>query len=682
MSDPIPSFHYDIAIAGSGFTGVYAARTLRRKLGREGAGKVALISDQNFLLFQPMLAEVCGSSISPLHVVNSTRLLCRDVNVLRSEITGIDLPSRTLTLNSGLYAGNARVTFDHLVLSVGSIVDVSRVPGMAEHGFLMKTVGDAMRLRTSLIDRMEEASLVRDEAALRRLLTFVVIGGGYSGVETAGQLMDLLQGSLRYFPALNPSYFRVVLVHSGAHLMPTIGEKLGAYAERKLRERGLTVLLNTRVRALTATKVFLDHGDPIESHTVVTTVGNAPHPLLLDLIRKHGLENDHGRIAVDAQLRVKGLENVWAAGDCAAVPAKAGGTCPATAQFALRQGSLIGRNVAASLAGKPLQPFTFQSLGELAAIGHHTAVAEILGMRFSGLPAWLMWRAIYLGKLPGLDRKLHVLIDWVFDLFFPREISLLRGAVSAPLREMHLEKGDAVGHPGDPARSLYIVKEGRIDLTDGQGLVRSVGAGDYFGEMALLANKPWIFTATATETTTLVALDAVSFHALAGASQSIQRFFEKSSRRFSQRAELGQRMAALPLELFDTQARALMTSPVTTLRQGMPLREALAIAREKHFASYPVLDGNGKALGIVEHADLTDVARHPDEGATLDAVPLLPCPSVLEDTPVPTLLERFARSGAPKLLVTTPDGCLVGVLSQLDLAAARVRLDEPNSNGG
>lgn len=679
MSDA-PSFHYDIAIAGSGFTGVYAARALRSLWGKEGAKRVALISDRNFLLFQPMLAEVCGSSISPLHVVNSIRLLCRDVNVLRAEITGIDLPSRTLTLDSGVYAGNARVTFDHLVLSVGSIVDVSRVPGMAEHGFLMKTVGDAIRLRTALIDRMEEASLLRDEAAIRRLLTFVVIGGGYSGVETAGQLMDLLAGALPYYPALNRSLFRVVLVHSGAHLMPTIGQKLGDYAARKLRERGLEVLLNTRVRALTATKAFLDNGVTVESHTVVTTVGNAPHPLLLDLIAKHKLENDRGRIAVDPQLRVKGLENVWAAGDCAAVPSAEGGTCPATAQFALRQGSLIGRNIAAAHAGKPLRPFTFKSLGELAAIGHHTAVAEILGMRFSGLPAWLMWRAIYLGKLPGLDRKLHVLLDWIFDLFFPREISLLRGTPTEPLREMHLEKGDEIGHPGDPARSLYIVKSGRVDITDGQGLVRSVGPGDYFGELALLNNRPWIFTATAAEETTLVALDGASFRALSGASQSIHRFFEKSSRRFSLRSELGQRMAELPLELFDTKARDLMTAPVTTLRQGMPLREALAVAREKHFASYPVLDAGGKPLGIVEHADLTDRASNPSVEATLDAVPLLPCPTVLEETPAPALLERFARSGASKLLVTSADGCLLGVLTQLDLAAARVRLDGHNGN--
>lgn len=488
-------------------------------------------------------------------------MFCRGVNVLCSTVTAVDLDARKLTLHAGDCIGTSEVQFKELVLALGSVVDLRRVPGMAEHGLPMKTVGDAIALRSSILDRLEEANLARGEDEMRRLLTFVVVGGGYSGVETAGQLMDLFQGVRRFYPGLEKAAPRVILIHSGPHLMPTIGEKLGAYSERKLRERGITVLLNSRVQAVTATRVFLTDGTSFESRTVVTTVGNAPHPLILDLCKKHNLPNDKGRLTVDATLRVPGRDGLWALGDCAAVPYVGGGLCPATAQFALRQGTLAGKNIAAVQKGKAPKPFTFKSQGELAAIGHQTAVAEIMGLRFSGFLAWLMWRAIYLNKLPGLDRKIRVLIDWVFDLFFPREISLLRTVPTKVLREMYLEKGDPLGRAGEPLSSLYIVKSGRIDLNDEHGLVRSVGPGDYFGEKALLTDRRWLFNATAAQPTQLIALDGQSFVDLAGASQGIHRFFEKTSRRFARREEVTRRIEELPAAFHTMTAREFMSSP-------------------------------------------------------------------------------------------------------------------------
>ncbi|MEA3212837.1 MAG: hypothetical protein QOE70_5894 [Chthoniobacter sp.] len=527
-----PQLHFDVIIAGGGFAGVYCAQTLGKELGADGRKRVALIADQNFMVFQPMLAEVVGSSVSPRHVVNPIRRLCRDATVLRGSITRLDLATRELELNAGDFTGNVTIGFEHLVLALGGIVDLTKVPGMTEHALLLKNVGDALKLRATIIDRFEEANLESDPEIVRRLLTFVIVGGGYSGVEVAGQIFDLGKEILDVYPRLPGTAFHVVLIHSGPHLLPEISESLGHYTEQNLRSRGVELILGTRVSAMTAGKVCIP-GQTIEAHTVISTVGNAPHPLVTALCKAQEFECEKGRILTDPTMRVKGQSKVWAAGDCAAVPmappAKTSPTdakkyCPPTAQFALRQGTVLGANIARVLdgTGEP-RAFTFTGLGELAAIGHHAAVAEILGMKFSGFIAWWMWRTIYLSKLPGLERKLRVLIDWTLDLFFPRDITLLQSKPTQVMKEMHLEAGDRLFHAGEPVFSFYIVKSGKIDLLNPDGsLSRCVLPGDHFGERALLHDRIWRFSAVAAEGTVLVALGASVFDTLVRADTSIR----------------------------------------------------------------------------------------------------------------------------------------------------------------
>ena len=481
------------------------------------------------MLFQPMLAEVAGSSLSPRHVVNPIRALCRGATVLRAAIESIDLAGGSLELSAGDFSPNVRVGFQHLVLTLGGIVDLSRVPGMPEHAFLMKNVGDAMKLRAALLDRFEEASLIADTAMLGPLLTFVVVGGGYSGVETAGQLLDLADDVCRFHPRIAREHFRVVLIHSGAHLLPEISESLGTYCEEKLRARGVEIILGARVTAMTSSKVKLGDGRVIESHTVVSTVGNAPHPRIVELCAKAGLANEKGRIVTEPTLRVAGQSRLWAAGDCASVPQAGGGTCPPTGQFAMRQGALLGRNIAKALAGREdLAPFTFKGLGSLASIGHRTAVAEIGRFKFSGFIAWWMWRTIYLSKLPGIERKLRVLIDWTLDLFFTRDITLFPPQYTKPLEDMHLEPGDTVFHAGETAFSFYVVKSGRIELRDAAGaVIRTLGAGDHFGRRALLGDGKWQHTAVAAEATTLTAFSARVFDAIMRTNKSLREHLHK-----------------------------------------------------------------------------------------------------------------------------------------------------------
>lgn len=666
--NPPDSLTYDVVVTGGGFAGVYAAQALGNKLGRD---RVAIIADQNFMVFQPMLAEVAGSSISPRHVVNPIRRLCQDVTVLRGSVTRIDLPESHLTMHAGKFTGPLRVQFDHLALALGSIVDLSRVPGMPEHAYILRNVGDALELRSTIIDRCEEANLQSDPAAIRRLLTFVVVGGGYSGVEVAGQILDLLQGIRRFYPRLAQPQHRVVLVHSRDVLLPEISAKLGRYSEENLRARGVEVLLGTRVTSMTSSKVYLGDDREIDTHTVISTVGNAPHPLITQLCHDGHIECERGRVLTDDHLLVKGQTKLWAAGDCAVTPMKGGGTCPPNAQFAQRQGTLMGKNIARKLRDQPTEPFTFTGLGELASIGHRAAVADIMGYQFHGFIAWFMWRTIYLAKLPGLERKIRVMLDWTLDLFFPRDIVLLRSQPTDILQEMYLAPGDQVFNIGEPALSLYIVKSGRIELGDEQGVVRSLGPGEHFGERALLHDKVWRYRATAAEPSILVVLGGDAFDAIASASQSIHKFFEHSADRYLSAQQIESLVGTLPPALREQTAGDVMTHEVVSLSADATVAEALSLFQKHGYASCPLLDAEKKPQGWIERDDLLDALKRTtlDTTAPLEKCPRTPCSTVRPGTPIPELVERLARGGDRKLLVTDENGATLGLVTLIDLLA-------------
>ncbi len=686
---------FEVLIAGGGFAGVYCARTMSRRLGASAGQRVGIVADHNYMVFQPMLAEVAGSSISPHHVVNPIRSLCRNVSVLRGSIMDIDLSGRSLILDAGMYSPAITIGFRHLVLALGGIVDLSRVPGMPEHAFLMKSIGDAQELRGAIIDRLEEANLHRDPAAIKRLLTFVVVGGGYSGVETAGQMLDLIQDIHRFNPRLARPDYRVILVHSGSHLLPEISEDLGRYCENNMTRRGIEIILNARVTSMTSSKVTLGSGVVLDTHTVVSTVGNAPHPLLIDLCKKNNIPTEKARIITDASLRVQGFENLWAAGDCAAVPMAAGKQakgaasmagspfaprkyCPPTAQFAYRQGVCLGNNLAGILdgAGKPPRPFTFTGMGELASIGHQSAVADIMGIRFSGIIAWFMWRTIYLMKLPGLDRKLRVMIDWTLDLFFPRDITLLRTRPTEVIQEVHLEKGDTVFHAGEPAMSFYVVKAGRIELNDGDGPVMFIGPGEHFGERALLHDRKWRFTAVAVEATTLVALEAKIFQAISSASVSLHEFFKHSSQQYLTRQQIESLKQRIPEAILALKVSEVMTRTPISFRTADTIAQVLSIIVAHPFNSFPLLDAKETLLGIVTQAQVYDALKDGAVTRESTADKLVPSaiPTIHEDILVADGLETLMRSGRNKCLVIDRSGKLQGVLTPIDLLARSERL--------
>ncbi|WPJ94369.1 FAD-dependent oxidoreductase [Coraliomargarita algicola] len=679
MKEKKKKLDLDIAIIGGGFAGVYCGKALLKRLSKGSRTRIGLIADENYMVFQPMLPEVASASLSPRHVVNPIRHLCRGLEVYKASVEKIDIKNKQLTIRPGAFSPPILIRFKHLVFALGAKVDLSRVPGMPEHAFLMQNVGDAMKLRATVLARFEEANLVMDAERRRRLLTFVVVGGGYSGVETAGQILDLFQGINKYYSNVSAKDFQVYLVHSREHLLPTLSTSLGEYAKNKLEARGLKILLQQRVKALTSSQVILQSGEIIESNTCVSTVGTAPHPLTLQLIKDTGVDSLHGRIKTTPTMQVPGYDWLWAAGDCAAVPMKLEKDeeeyCPSTAQFAMRQGALLGKNLNAFLRAEPVKPFTFKGLGELAAIGHHTAVAEIAGMRFSGFIAWWMWRTIYLAKLPGLDRKLRVLIDWTLDLFFPRDINLLSPRYTKTLQQVHLEAGNVLFNPGEPAFSFYIVKEGRIDITDSNGdLIKSVGSGEFFGERALLTDQIWRFKATASEESTLVGLGSEEFKTLLESSTSMRQLLENSARQYRSLSEIQALLHTLPKSVLQSTAGDLMTRNIKQIHNDESLLKVSETLSSERHSYYPVCDAqSGQHCGVLAREQFYDYLQDnalTTEG-TIAAITLSKLPHIRAELEAGKCLETMTRTGSNKLIVLDESNQLKGILTIRDILSAQ-----------
>jgi NADH dehydrogenase len=666
------TYSFPIVILGGGFAGAYCARSLRAGLQERTSENVALLADQNAMLFHPMLAEVSGSSISPLHVVNPLRLFCKGSSVFMGAVEEIDLEQKTVSFSPGPFTPLSKMTYEHLVLAIGSIVDVSRVPGMPEHGYLMKTVGDAIRLRSGILERLEEASIMQDEAVRRKLLTFVVVGGGYSGVETAGQIWDLLRDVQRFYPRINPKEFRLVLVHSGAFLLPQIGQELGKYCELQLRNRGIEVRLNTRVNAITAERAILNTGDVVETNTVVTTVGNATHPVIKKLIDRYHLPNDRGRLSTEPTMQVKGYTNLWSSGDCSAVPLEDGSISPATAQFAMRQGTVLGSNILAARNGQPLAPFRFKTLGEMASLGHRNAVGKVFGFKVSGFLGWLMWRATYLFKLPGLEQKAKVFFEWNLELLFPRDISLLNVNTTHVLGRVHLEKGDPIYHIGDAAFSFYLLENGSVEMNDRSGSVRKIGPGEHFGERELLQSTKRQFDAIALEPSTLIALDKTTFEALTKNSLTLGYYLNRSSVKYLTLQERTAIVDRASPTVRQKHVEDFMRRDAFILRETDSILSALKAFKQAGATILPVVDGKTECTGWLR-LDLAFDWLHQGKvhlDFTVSQLRTLPFITVKPTDTIEQALLQFAQTPDREVIVANESGQFLGTLALLDLILA------------
>ena len=412
-----------IVILGGGFGGMKAAEYLEEELG--ASVSISLVSDTNALLFTPMLAEVAGSSLEPSHISVPLRSSLRQTHFVRGRVTDVDFERRVIVLDA-IGTESRELKYDHVIFALGAVSNYLGLKNVERLAFDFKTLLDAIRIRNHVIEMFERADRETNLSTRKQLLTFVIAGGGFAGVELAGALNDFAHGIFPDYRNLNIKELCVTLVHSRDRILPELSETLAAYALEKMKQRGVTFRLGARLVDAQPGLVTLSDGQ-ISAETLVWTAGTAPNPLIrtLDLPT-----NTRGAITVDSTLAVPEHRNVWALGDCAAVTdSQTKKPCPPTAQFALREAATIARNICAALKSGPATDFHFRSLGALCVVGHQTACAELKipfaparSLRFSGLLAWFIWRGIYVSKLPGLERKIRVLLAWTLELFFPRDI--------------------------------------------------------------------------------------------------------------------------------------------------------------------------------------------------------------------------------------------------------------------
>jgi NADH dehydrogenase len=477
-----------IVILGGGFAGVYTALALERGLGAREDFEIVLLNKENYFVFQPMLPEVISASIGLTDVVSPLRRLLHRTDVRVRDVESVDLEQRRVVASPGFHPQPHEILYDHLVLALGNVTDFRGLRGLPEHALPFKDLGDALRLRNHVIRALEEAAIERDDAALRRqLLTFVVAGGGFSGVEVVAELNDFVRAVARSYRGIDPAEIRVLLLHSQDRILPEMDASLALFAQALLARRGVELRLRTRLASATGYEAILEGGERIATRTLVSTVPASPHPLIESLPLA---KSRNGRLLTTAELRVEGTEDVWALGDCAHVVASGGEVAPPTAQHATRQAEVVAHNLIATLRGGTRRVFDFKGLGKMGALGHRSAVAEVFGFKLSGFLAWWLWRTVYLMKLPGWGRRLKVASSWTLDLILPPEIVQLRVSGSQGVTREHYEPGQVVFREGDLGDCLYIILTGQAEVVRGSGeserLVARLGPGQCFGEMALV----------------------------------------------------------------------------------------------------------------------------------------------------------------------------------------------------
>ncbi|MEO6993897.1 MAG: FAD-dependent oxidoreductase, partial [Lacunisphaera sp.] len=454
---------------------------------RKGDAEIILFNRENHLVFSPLLADAVGSSLNLQDVIVPLRQLLPDVMCRMEQVNSLDLASDCIE-----YQGHdglpRQLHYDHIVIACGNISNLNVVPGMADHAFPLKSVGDAAVLRTHILEQLEKAEVCDDPVRRRWYLSFVVVGGGYSGVETAGEINDLVRSCQRFYSNFSEEDLSVTLLHSRDQLLPEISPSLREFARKKMAAAGVTIKLNTRVQLATGEGVGTADGF-IPGATIVCTIGSTAAPI----VERLNSPKERGRLLTDPDMRLRGSANAWAIGDCALITnALDGQPSPPTGQFAERQGGQCAQNILRVINSEATRPFSFKLLGQLCSIGGHNAVAEMFGFKLSGFLAWFTWRGVYLFKLPAWSRRIQVGFDWAWLVLFPRDLAYIRTEVTDRVTHAHYEPGDYIFRQGDVAASFYVIEQGEVEICraspehpDGD-IIATLGPGSFFGEQSLI----------------------------------------------------------------------------------------------------------------------------------------------------------------------------------------------------
>ncbi len=525
-----------VIIVGGGFGGYFTARHLQKTCRNQT--DLELISNINYFVFQPLLPEVAAGTLNAQDAVTPLRTLLRDTRVRLAEVQAVDPERKELQILQGQKRLLQTLQYDQLVLATGQVTNLSLFPGFENYSLTMKDLDDAYRLRNHVIECMEIADITRFADMKRRALTFVVAGGGFSGVETIGEIAEMLERVLPQYPNVRADELRLVLVQRGHRILPEMPEQLSEYALKALRRRNIEIMVDTSICSASHYGVRVQHreasnAEHIDTRTIVTTIGNGPSTFIQGL----PVQLERGRIVVNDDFSVPGMDSTWALGDCARVPVPCaeGGKAfaPPTAQFAARQARQLARNIAASLEQRPTQAFCYQSRGMLASLGGYRGVAEMFGIKLTGLPAWLAWRAIYIGMLPGFGTRLRVALNWLFDYFMPRTIVHMGQSEQTATRYLNFSAGECVQKADEVPQAFYIVIDGALQLRSCDGdetLERLLGPGDSWGSLAIKENRLTRFEVNAQSDCTILALSTTDFSRLRNAFTPLDEHLQQQGR--------------------------------------------------------------------------------------------------------------------------------------------------------
>jgi NADH dehydrogenase len=592
-----------VVIIGGGFAGVQCARRLRARLPADRLDLV-VFNRENHMVFHPLLAEVAGASINPDAVAAPLRQVLTDADCRAERVTGIDLAAREVEYER--HDGRpARLAYDHVVIACGRRVNLHAVPGMSDHAFALKTAGDAMQIRSHVIQQLEAAGASAAAVDRRAALGFIVVGGGFSGVEAAGEINDLVRESRRYYPRIQHDDIVVTLVHSGEQILPEVSPSLRAFARREMEAAGITVITGARAAAATPDGIWLTDGRQIQGRTIVCTIGTAQERLLERL----PVAKEKGALLTEADMRLAGHAHAWAIGDCARIVNAADGRpCPTTAQFAERQGRQAADNILRVLTGVTTRPFRHEPLGQLCAIGGRRAVAEVGRFRVSGLLAWFFWRSVYLWKLPSWSRAVKVGADWLWELVFRRDLGTLKTDPTERISHGFFRAGDYIYRQGEMARTFYALEKGEVEVLrqpfDGgpELLVAVLGGGDFFGEMALVEQRPRSASVRARTDVEVTMLGAEVFTRLSRSLAPLQQRLADAVRRRS--LSLWTRMPDAHAVLAAETMSAFLEPSAATIGPATTFQDAVAILATRRVDALYVVDERQHLQGVVTRTDL------------------------------------------------------------------------------
>jgi NADH dehydrogenase len=518
-----------VVIIGGGFAAVKFAKTLRSELPSSRC-EILLFNRENHMVFHPLLADVAGASINADAAAAPLRQMLPGVECRTERVQRIDVSDSEIEFDDANGA-LARLHYDHVVIACGAESNLAIVPGMTEHAFAFKVMRDALELRQHVVRQMENAEASNDLDRRRWHLSFLIVGAGFSGAEVAGEINELVRSSTRFYRNFHKDDVTVTLVHSQDQILPEVAPKLRAFAQKRMQKAGITILLNTRAVAATHEGIQLQDGRMLEGATVVCTIGTTTSPI----VQRLDVPKEKGRIRTLPDMRIEGQTNAWAIGDCALiVNAFDNKPSPPTGQFAERQGRQAALNLVRLLHGEPTQPFRFKALGQLCSIGGYEAVAEMLGMRISGFPAWVMWRGVYLFKLPTWSRRIKVALDWAWDVLFPRDLSFLNTDAAQQVTHAYYRPGDFIHRRGELGQVFSIIEEGEVEVLQPseespEGKVIAIlGKGDFFGEEALLANRPHETNIRARTVVRLAQIGSARFSEMAGSFPPLRDLIAKA----------------------------------------------------------------------------------------------------------------------------------------------------------